>query len=201
MLTKTAWLKSVEGKKIDCDGVPSNQPFQCVDEVKDYFNRCFGIKNFTFSTGNNPHGYARGIWENFNDYPQLKGKFIRLRNTASFVPAKGDVMVWSDAVGTAGHVAVCTGKNTGTSKFQSMDQNWGGKYYCTLITHSYNGVYGVLRPLYKCTTADLNVRSGPGTDYTVVDELEKGTLVKLLGYNGSWAKIGDGRWVSANYLD
>ena len=202
MMTKSDFLKWANGKKLDYDGVPS-QPYQCVDEIKFYLEKCYGIKNFSFTTNKNPHGYAKGLWYNFDDYPQLKGKFIKIKNTPDFVPQKGVIVEWGtyDGVtGVAGHTAIALGKGN-RSTFYSLDQNWGGKYYCAEIKHNYKGVLGVIRPLLKCTTANLNVRSGAGTNHPVVDELPKGTLVKPLEYKGNWARIGENKWCSAKYLD
>ena len=54
------------------------------------------------------------------------------------------------------------------------------------------------------TTANaLNVRTGPGTSYSVVKSLSKGTTVTLLEKSGSWYKIKAGSttgWVAAEYL-
>ena len=202
MLTKSEYLKWADGRAIDTDGVPS-QPYQCVDEVKDYLKKCYGIV-MTFSSPSNPHGYAKGLWYYFNEHPELQGKFIKIKNTPDFVPQKGDIVEWGTCegvTGKAGHTALAEGINEGTTRFVSLDQNWGGKHYCTDVRHSYSGVLGVIRPLLKCTTAALNVRSGAGTSFPVIDELPKGTLVRPVKYSGSWACIGDGRWVSAKYLD
>lgn len=53
------------------------------------------------------------------------------------------------------------------------------------------------------TTANLNVRNAAGTNGTVVlKTLKKGTVVKVTEFNSTktWAKIGNGQWVSAQYL-
>lgn len=47
---------------------------------------------------------------------------------------------------------------------------------------------------------NLNVRSGPGTTYKVVDSLKKGAKVTVSATSGSWSKIGSNRWVSSSYL-
>lgn len=47
---------------------------------------------------------------------------------------------------------------------------------------------------------NLNVRSGPGTTYKVVDSLKKGTKVTVSATSGNWSKIGSNRWVSSSYL-
>jgi uncharacterized protein YraI len=48
-------------------------------------------------------------------------------------------------------------------------------------------------------TGNLNMRSGPGTGYGVIDTLPPGTVVDVRGCTGSWCDIGRG-WVSASYL-
>jgi uncharacterized protein YraI len=52
-------------------------------------------------------------------------------------------------------------------------------------------------------TSNVNVRSGPGTNYGVVDTVRRGTQVDVQRCQGSWcyiAKPGPDGWVSANYL-
>lgn len=46
----------------------------------------------------------------------------------------------------------------------------------------------------------LNVRSGPGTNYTIVDALTKGTKVTVTGQKGDWYQIGADRWVHKDYI-
>lgn len=52
-------------------------------------------------------------------------------------------------------------------------------------------------------TGNVNVRSGPGTGYAVVDALRRGERVDIQYCRGSWCfveKRGPDGWVSANYL-
>ena len=52
-------------------------------------------------------------------------------------------------------------------------------------------------------TGNVNVRSGPGTGYAVVDTLRRGEQVNVQQCRGSWCyveKRGPDGWVSANYL-
>ncbi|MBD8063995.1 SH3 domain-containing protein [Devosia sp. PTR5] len=52
-------------------------------------------------------------------------------------------------------------------------------------------------------TNNVNVRSGPGTGYAVVDALRRGDRVDVQRCQGSWCyvvKPGPDGWVSANYL-
>ena len=53
-------------------------------------------------------------------------------------------------------------------------------------------------------TSNVNVRSGPGTGYGVVDALRRGERVDVQQCRGSWCyveKRGPDGWVSANYLE
>ena len=52
-------------------------------------------------------------------------------------------------------------------------------------------------------TGNVNVRSGPGTGYSVIDTLRRGDRVDVQQCRGSWCyveKRGADGWVSANYL-
>ncbi len=56
---------------------------------------------------------------------------------------------------------------------------------------------------YVAATANVNVRSGPGTGYSIIGSLYKGTIVPRLGTSGSWTKIsynGGTGYVSSQYL-
>ena len=46
----------------------------------------------------------------------------------------------------------------------------------------------------------LNVRTGPGTDYAVADELAQGKVVKVLGAQDGWYQIGSG-YIDAAYTE
>ena len=50
-------------------------------------------------------------------------------------------------------------------------------------------------------TEDLNVRSGPGTTFSVVGAYQRGEEVFVFEEEGNWSRIGlDERWVSKKYL-
>lgn len=54
------------------------------------------------------------------------------------------------------------------------------------------------------TTGNVNVRSGPGTNYGIVDTVRRGERVEVDQCRGSWCyviKSGPDGWISANYLD
>ncbi len=53
------------------------------------------------------------------------------------------------------------------------------------------------------TTADVNLRKGPGTKYGVITVLKKGSSINVLSFTGAWAKVnalGVSGYVSTSYL-
>lgn len=50
------------------------------------------------------------------------------------------------------------------------------------------------------SSANLNVRSGAGTGYSVVKTLAKGTQVTVYEEKNGWVRIGTNQWVSSQYL-
>lgn len=55
----------------------------------------------------------------------------------------------------------------------------------------------------KITTANLNMRTGPGTGYAVITVIPKGSQVTVNGYSGDWAKVtysGRNGYAHSSYL-
>ena len=125
------WVYSKEGKYLDYDGAYG---CQCVDFIK-YYYAYFGQAS-----------YAKG---NGCDYVNntLPPGWIRIKNTADFIPEKGDIAVWGTELSGYGHVAIVLSANS--SSFVSMDQNWPKGTGCKQVTHSYNKFWGVIRPNFK----------------------------------------------------
>lgn len=47
---------------------------------------------------------------------------------------------------------------------------------------------------------DLNVRSGAGRHFRVIDRLKKGASVEIFQKKGDWFQIGQGRWVAGEFV-
>lgn len=174
--TYTEFIKKYNGKARDYDGVAG---VQCVDLIKYYLKEVFGLNPGAW-------GDAHCYYDNFNNISALTKNFTRIANTPSFVPQKGDIVVWAPSLnGGWGHIAIATGEGN-TTYFCSYDQNWTGRHdACTKIKHNYNHVYGVLRPKdqTKVTgvkkaaapftkgnytlTNNMHVRTGAGTKYAI----------------------------------
>jgi CHAP domain len=129
-------------KFLDTNG---DKAYECKDVFNEYNEKVVGGKR-TF-------GHAKDIWENYD-----KTKYDRIKNTLTFVPKQGDVMVWG-AWGSNpyGHVGIVNHANL--FWFVSFDQNYPGKrmaipgtkrtgFPCQFVSHSYTSprVLGVLRP-------------------------------------------------------
>lgn len=137
VMTFTTFIAKRKGKASDYDG---RYGAQCVDLIKFYLDEVFGIKPGSW-------GDAYCYYDYFYDHKELVNNFDRIANTPSFVPKKGDIIVWKKALnGAYGHIAICDGVGT-TSYFYSYDQNWTGNHdACTRLYHKYDYVAGVLRP-------------------------------------------------------
>lgn len=135
-MTFDEFVKKYKGKGVDFDKAYG---VQCFDLANQFNRDVVGCGMFTGL-------YAKQIYEDF-DKQAVKGYFTKIKNTPSFVPKKGDIVVWGGSLnGGIGHVAIATGEGN-TKYFYSYDQNWTGRNDpCTKIKHNYNYVLGVLRP-------------------------------------------------------
>ena len=181
LMTYNEFVSAYNGKATDYDGAYGAQ---CVDLIKAYLNKVFGIKPGSW-------GNAKYYWLNFEKHSELTKNFTKIPNTPSFVPKKGDIMVWNGNVGGGcGHVAICTGEGN-TSEFYSYDQNWSGKKMHK-VKHDYDDVYGVLRPKDQ---SKIKTSVSSSNTYPVPVKWQNGSTVEkvfkendLTGEIGSLAK-------------
>lgn len=140
------FINTYLGKGFDYDGVSG---VQCVDLAKMYLDKVFGLKPGAW-------GNAKDYYENFNNLP-LKNVFTRIANNSSFVPQKGDIVVWGAGLGnTYGHIAIATGEGN-ASTFSSHDLNWGSKVVHK-VQHDYKGFLGVLRANDQSKITDVELQ-------------------------------------------
>ena len=127
------FINEYNGKSFDYDGVSG---IQCVDLIKMYIDKVFGIKGGTW-------GNAKDYYNNFSKLP-FKDIFIKIENANQLIPQKGDICVWGEKIGSKyGHLAIATGEGN-NNEFNSYDLNWENKIVHK-VTHSYKGLLGVLR--------------------------------------------------------
>lgn len=213
LLNYNQFEKKYLGKAVDYDGTAG---VQCVDLVDQYLKDCFGI------TGVWVNG-ARDFYNNFNSYSALVKAFTRVSNTRDLVVQKGDIVIWGG--GTWGHCAIGDGGGN-IDWFTSIEENTLGKHEPTQrVKHYFNNktgndcaspVLGVLRPkdqariqgggtfepyTIKVTCKDgLNIRSGPGTNYSIVGTIPYGGVYTIVdeSVNGTqtWGKLKSGAgWI------
>lgn len=58
----------------------------------------------------------------------------------------------------------------------------------------------VTKTMYVKVSSSLNIRSGAGTGYSVVGSLRNGQSVTVYEEMNGWSRIGNGQWVSSQYL-
>lgn len=134
-MTFNEFVKLFDGKATDFD---KGCGVQCVDLAKMYIYYVLGINPPSI-------GNAEAYFRRYDELSYLHNNFIRIYNTPSFVPQKGDIAVWGKKHDKYGHIAICDGVGT-TKYFYSYDQNWIVKKMHR-VKHNYkDGFEGVLRP-------------------------------------------------------
>jgi len=137
------FISKYEGKGIDVDGFPKDNPFQCTDLYRQYVKE---VLNYPQSPSVKS---AKDIWNNF-----LISHFVRIENTPESVPQKGDVVIWGDKYGVHGHIALCLSANVKNFVCFSQNDPVGAK--CIKKTYSsYRGVLGWLRPKNATINDDM----------------------------------------------
>lgn len=92
--------------------------------------------------GKRIYGNAKDLWNVYDT-----AKYTKIKNTLTFVPKTGDVMIWGAwKENPYGHVAIVDSANV--FWFTSFEQNWPVGSVAHLQKHNYVSppVLGVLRP-------------------------------------------------------
>lgn len=127
------------GSKIDTDGFPADQPFQCYDAFMVYLRILSGDPNLYIVCRSS--GYVKDFW---NDYGSngIEKYFDRIPWDSA--GQKGDVIIWGNAPATPySHVAMLL-EDKGTKQYV-YGQNQPHPY-TTIIDFTSNGMLGYLRP-------------------------------------------------------
>ena len=125
------------GRRIDTDGFPKEQPYQCVDLAK-YFNECYnpGFQVYCTRTG-----YAKD-WATEKN---TNGILDHFKETEINNMIKGTLVVWGNcSVAPYSHIGFFV-KDNGNGTFQCLQQN--APYpYVTLSNIKYEGLIGAFIP-------------------------------------------------------
>lgn len=177
-------------KRIDNDGFPKNQPYQCFDLIGSYLMNCFGYKGSQYSILP-----VSSAYQLYTAFPKtITGKFQKIPVTQ---PARaGDIVVWGAGLPGSegnGHVAIMLRPG---ANFISLDQNWGGAYVHQ-VSHNLSYVLGYLRPLpfpaaKKAAPTPVKTPTPPagqGSVYTVRRGDTLGAIANRLKVN-LWRLVG-----------
>lgn len=154
-----AFIDEYNGQSVDMDGVPPEQPYQCVDT----FKKCLeiiGYPNPSRAIGGD--GYAWNIW--FNRQSLGYDAYFDYPSTPQF----GDWAVFNKAGDTPySHVAMFVSDNgNGTAQFFGQNQP---QPYCTVTSISTANILGWLRVKPEFWQGTYNPESGNGVK-NITDE-------------------------------
>jgi hypothetical protein len=157
------WVKKYLGTGIDYDGAYG---VQCVDLAKHFIKNVLGVE--PESIGNAIEYYNKRKTSSY-----LTDNFKWIDNTTDFIPAKGDLCVFTSKSGN-GHISVASGEGT-TSYFYSYDQNYptGNHEPMTKIKHTYSSFLGVLRPKNQTNIVTSTVPSVKAGDKVTFSDTRK----------------------------
>lgn len=138
------FFASLNGKFIDVDGAGSKtNKNQCVDVIKAYCNKVFGIPVSSLSG----YGDAWEYYTNFSNKKAIVPYFEKIAYKKDLAIRAGDIVCWDRSINSsyAGHIAVATGKYN-SSTVETFDQNFPSGSPCKYVVHSYSKINGILRP-------------------------------------------------------
>lgn len=171
------------------------------------------VRHYDVTHKNCPAPFVRDVsrWNDFKNRlsNMLNGEVVvpsqptenNTMNKVMYVTANSGLNVRS-GVGT--NYAIVGGLSKGTKvTVYEMSNGWArigsGQWvsaqYLTDSTQS-----AQTKTMYVSANSGLNVRTGKGTNYRIIKALPKGTKVTVYEESNGWARIGDGQWVSAQYL-
>ena len=156
----------------------------------------------------------------YTDWCKPKGKLVDGKRTDGNPVLPGTLVFLQGSEEKIHHVGVYVGegicieaKGTKSGVVTSKLDHWDHWGECKLVDYTNAGEIDGIVPdtkndvLFKATVTNpnrwLNVRSGPGTNYPVQFQLEKGTIVDVLAQSNNWDQVRSGGrigWASADYL-
>lgn len=193
--------KGIDLRDADRDEVAIIAPCECtVTQLKNSFS------GTTKSTGTD--GMGNYVYANTDAGYRLRFQHMK---KGSVVVKKGQTIKKGDKIGIIG----TTGNSTGVHLHFDISKSGkvsGGRY-----VSSQNRTYFDPKPFlmgekaltketakkgekYKVTASCLRIRSGAGLGYSIVGRLYRNSKVTVTDIKNGWAKIGDGKWCSMDYL-
>lgn len=130
------------------------------------------------------------------------------KNPGISVMAAEDLRVTTDSLnlrsgpGTSYSIISVMPKGS-TVSVLSVSGSWAKVVYKGLTGYAHTGYLAPVTTSTMYTTANLNMRTGPGTSYSVIRVIPKGAAVSVLSISGGWARVtysGSTGYSSAAYL-
>ncbi len=188
ILNLKEFFNSLNGKFIDVDGAGSKtNKNQCVDVVKSYCNKVFGVPLSSMQG----YGDAWEYYDNFSKKSAITPYFTKIAYSKGMAIKAGDIVVWKASLNSigAGHIGIASGEYS-SSSFVSFDQNFPSGSPCKFVTHSYNKVNGVLRPKDQSKVEGNTNQTGTGKFPTPVAWNNGSTKEKVYSENSLKSEIG-----------
>ena len=122
----------------------------------------------------------------------IEHAFYDNKEDLNILQTKRDVLVEADCKGICAYFGITYKASSNKAPVAN-----------TTVTN--NTTSGFKQFLGRCNTDNLNCRKGPGTNYAVDQQIDKGVVITIVGeqMNGStkWYKAKSGYYVSAKYID
>ncbi len=131
-------VDNVYGRNVTSDGYNLGLRYQCVEFVKRYYLEIYNHK-MPESYGNAKDFFDKSLKdEDFNKERGLK----QFRNTRSFIPRKGDIIVFDGTdENSYGHMGIVA--KVENEMVEIVQQNWGLKSRHSMKLMEYEGIYTV----------------------------------------------------------
>lgn len=137
-------------------------------------NQCFDLAIYWCEYLGLPKNIFSGLLNAYQIYTQptaiTKDNFTLIPNSPTGVPQKGDIVVWSNKYGPAGHVGVATGRGD-TNTFECFEQNDPAGSNSHLRTYKYTAVLGWLRFKGNINSSDQPMENTIAVDTKVYETL------------------------------
>lgn len=192
------YFTKINGQKIKISAsahyvVDDKEIIRCIpdDEVGYHVGSKSGYKELVYNTINiprehSPNDYTIGIEMCVNsdgDFAKTRQNTIELTN---FLLKQHNLTI----ANVFRHFDI-TGKDCPK---MMLEQDVWQQFLLEIENYSENDVR------FKVNTAELNVRTGNGTNFSVKRKLGQGDIVVKKGQQGIWLKIGEDEWINSNYV-
>lgn len=124
------FITKYNGQRVDVDGFPTSNPYQCMDLYRKYVDEVWGLPQTPT---------VQGAFQVFDSIGQGYDKFTQ----GHILP--GDVMTWTSNYAPNGHIGIVVSSSPTT--MQVFEQNNPINSACGTHTHNYGNIKGWFRPV------------------------------------------------------